>query len=56
MFQKKSTVGAWLAYSVERGALDLGLVSSSPTLGVECGLKKANYFPTILVTVLPGHL
>jgi len=27
--------GAWLAQSVEHTTLDLGVVSSSPTLGVE---------------------
>ena len=32
--------GTWLAQSVEFVTLDLGVVSSSPTLGVEFTLKK----------------
>ena len=32
--------GAWLAQSVEYGTLDLGVVSLSPTLGVEVTLKN----------------
>ena len=32
--------GAWLAQLVERGTLDLGVVSSNPTLGVEPALQR----------------
>lgn len=32
--------GTWLAQSVEDAALDLEVVGSSPTLGVEITLKK----------------
>jgi len=32
--------GAWLAQLVERKTLDLEVISSSPTLGVEITLKK----------------
>ena len=32
--------GTWLAQLVERGTLDLGVVSSNPTLGVEPALQK----------------
>jgi len=31
---------AWLAQSVEHATLDLGVMSSSPTLGTELTLKK----------------
>ena len=32
-------MGAWVTQLVERVTLDLGVVSSSPTLGVEITLK-----------------
>lgn len=32
---KKRQLGAWLAQSVERVSLNLGIVSSSPTLDVD---------------------
>jgi len=32
--------GAWLAESIECATLDLGVVSLSPTLGVDLTLKK----------------
>ena len=34
---------AWLAQSVEHATLDLGIVSLSPTLGVEITLKKPDF-------------
>jgi len=34
-FKKLDLRGAWQAQSVERAALDLGVVSLSPTLGAE---------------------
>ena len=34
--------GTWLVQSVERATLDLGVVGSSPTWGVEITLKKLN--------------
>ena len=33
--QNVQSCGTWLAHSVEHATLDLGVVSSSPTLGVE---------------------
>lgn len=34
-FPKTKKRGAWLAQSMQRVTLDLGVVSSSPTLGIE---------------------
>jgi len=36
--------GFWLAQSVKHAALDLGVVSSSPTLDVRFTLKKIMFF------------
>ena len=38
-FKNFMTKSAWLAQSVERVILDLGVVSSSPMLGIELTLK-----------------
>ena len=35
---------SWLAQSVEHVTLDLEVVSSSPTLGIEITFKKRAYF------------
>ena len=35
LFKNYSKKGSWLAQLVEHSALDLGVVSRSPTLGVE---------------------
>ena len=34
-FKIKTHQGAWLAQVVEHGTLDLGVISSGPTLGVQ---------------------
>lgn len=39
---KRISRGSWLAQSVECGALNLGVVSLSPTLEVVLTLKKSN--------------
>ena len=38
--EKRKKWGAWLAQSVKHMTLDLGVVSSSPTLGVDDLQKK----------------
>ena len=45
--ERKQHRGAWLAQSAEPVTLDLGVVSSSPTSGVEMTLK-INFFFKIL--------
>lgn len=46
--KKKKKVSAWLAQYTEHGTLDLKVVSSSPTMGVEPtwgggGIRTSNY-------------
>ena len=43
-------LGAWLAWSVEHAALDLGVASSSPVLGIELTLKTNKQTTTTTTT------
>jgi len=48
--------GTWLAQSVKHVTLDLGVVSLSPTLGVEFTLKKKKMPPSAQKTRIPKDL
>lgn len=49
----KSHWNAWLAQPIEHATLDLGVMSSSPTLGVEMTLKNKSLLFFSLIRNLP---